>query len=138
MIALMNPRDFGLRASLIGSVLALTSCVYRLPVVTPPSQGLVRIVANAPEHYVVRVNTERVREYEVPHDGRIRVGIPAYQPSCGVYLFNVIKVGGYSDPVKTWTASISRNGSTVLNLSIRDMLRGPMDEAGYHLLKLAD
>ena len=123
---------------LIGSVLALASCAYRLPAFVPPSQELIRTAANAPEQYAVRVNTGTMTAYDVPQDGRIKVGAPPYRPSCGIYLFNAIKVGGYGDPLKKWGLLISHNGKTVRNLSLRDMQGFPTDETGYHIVKIAD
>jgi hypothetical protein len=74
------------------AVLPFAGCAYRLPPVTPASQELIHVVANASEQYAVEVNTGTVRKYEVPEDGRIKVGIPPYRRSCGVYLFDAIKV----------------------------------------------
>lgn len=115
----------------------LAGCAYRLPTIAPPSQQLVRIVANAPEQYSVQVNTGTVSDYDVPHDGRIKVAIPSYRPSCGVYLFNAIKVRGYGDPLKSWTVSVNRNGKTVRNQSLRVTQKSPTDEAGYHIMRIA-
>ena len=116
--------------------LTLTGCAYRLPGVAPPSQQLVRIVANAPEQYTVQVNTGAVTEYDVPHDGRIQIGIPSYRPSCGVYLFNAIKVRGYGDPLNRWIVSITRNGKIVRKQSLRVTQKSPTDEAGYHMMRI--
>ena len=120
----------------LSAVLTLGGCAYRLPTIAPPSRQLVRIVANAPEQYRVQVNTGTVNEYDVPHDGHIEVAIPSYRPSCGVYLFNAIKVRGYGDPLKSWTFSVMRNGKTVRRQSLRATQKSPTDDAGYHTLKI--
>lgn len=111
-------------------------CAYRLPAAAPPSHGLIRIVANAPEQYSVQVDTGSVKKYDVPHDGRITFEIPAYSRSCGVYLFNVIKVGGYGDPRNGWLVSINRNGKTIRKQSVRVAQKSPTDDAGYHIVKI--
>jgi hypothetical protein len=121
--------------SLIGSVLMFASCAYRLPAPSPPSQELIRIVANVPEQYAVQVDTGTVNEYYVPHDGRIKVGIPSYRPSCGVYLFDAIKLGGYSDPLNSWSISVNRQGKTVRKLSLRAIQKLKTDEVGYRIVK---
>lgn len=131
-------RNSARTAFLIGSALALSGCAFRLPAVVPPSQEMIRISSTAPEQYTVKVNTGTVTDFDVPHDGRLKVGVPPYRARCGVYLFNAIKVGGYGDPLKAWRLSISRNGKTVRNLSLRDMRRLPADEAGYHIVKMAN
>lgn len=136
MIATMHSRNCAVKVSLISAVLTLTGCAYRLPVVAPPSQQLIRIVSNAPEQYAVQVNTGAVTEYDVPHDGRIKIGIPSYRPSCGVYLFNAIKVRGYGDPLNGWIVSITRNGKIVRKQSLRVTQKSPTDEAGYHMVRI--
>ncbi|HYL82835.1 MAG TPA: hypothetical protein VE263_01270 [Candidatus Angelobacter sp.] len=137
MKATMHLRNWAVTVSLIGVVLALAGCAYRLPAVAPPSHGLIHIVANTPEQYSVQVNTGTVKQYEVPHDGRIAVEIPAYRPSCGVYLFNAIKVGGYSDPLNSWIVSVTRSGKMIRKQSLRVMEKSPTDEAGYHIVRIA-
>jgi hypothetical protein len=138
MMATMHLGNCATTASLICLVTTLAGCAYRLPAIAPPSQELIRIVANAPEQYTVQVNTGTVREYDVPHDGRIKVGIPSYRPSCGVYLFNAIKVGGYVDPLNSWIVSVTHNGKTVRKQSLRGTQKSPTDEAGYHIVRIAE
>lgn len=133
----MHSQNCTAKVFFISTVLMLAGCAYRMPIVVPPSQQLVSIVAAAPEQYRVQVNTETVDEYNVPHDGRIRVAIPPYRPTCGVYLFNVIKVRGYGDPLKSWTVSVNRNGTTVRKQSLRATQKSPTDGAGYHIIKIA-
>jgi hypothetical protein len=130
--------SFLVTASLVGWTLTLASCAYRLPAFTLPSQELVRIVTKKPEQYTAQVDTGRVNEYEVPPDGRVKVGIPPYRSSCGVYLFNVVKVGGYDSPLKAWSISIARNGKTVRKLSVQAVRELAADQAGYHILKIKD
>lgn len=122
--------------SLIGAVLMQAGCAYRLYVGTPPSHGLILIAAASPEQYSVQVNTGTVKQYDVPHDGRIAIDIPSYRPPCGVYLFNTIKVGWGGDPLKSWTVSIMRNGKSVRKQSLRVTQKSPTDEAGYHIVRI--
>jgi hypothetical protein len=131
--------DFRQRLALLLAVAVLppTGCAYRLPPITPASQELIHVVANASEQYAVEVNTGTVRKYDVPEDGRIKVGIPPYHRPCGVYLFDAIKVGGYADPFSVWTISITRNGKTVHKQSLRATQKSPTDDAGYHIIKIS-
>ena len=85
----------------------------------------------------MQVNTGTVKQYEVPPDGRITIEIPGYRPPCGVYLFNAIKVGGYSDPLKSWIVSVTRNGKTIRKQSLRATQKSPTDDAGYHIMRIA-
>jgi hypothetical protein len=138
MMATMHLRNSAITILLLGLVLTLTGCAYRLPAFAPPSQELVRIVASTPEKYTVQVNTGTVNNYDVPHDGRIKVGIPPYRPSCGVYLFNAVKVGGYGDPLKNWTVSVNRNGKTLRKLSLQATKKLPTDDAGYRMVRISN
>lgn len=136
-MATFHLRNCAATASLIGLVITLAGCAYHLPPAPPASQELIRIVAIAPEQYTVQVNTGTVREYDVPQDGRIKVGIPSYRSSCGVYLFDAVKVGGYGDPLKSWIVLVTHNGTTVRKQSLRVMQKSPRDEAGYHMVRIA-
>jgi hypothetical protein len=136
MMRTMHWQNCAITVALTGAVLQLTGCAYRLPPITPASEGLIHIVANAPEQYAVEVNTGTVREYAVPHDGRIQIGIPPYRLSCGVYLFDAIKVGGYGDPLNDWIVSITFNGKIIHKQSLRVTQRSPTDGAGYHIVKI--
>ena len=133
----MHLRDCAAYVSLISAVMTLAGCAYRLPTIAPPYRQPVRIVAAAPEQYTVPVNTGNVDEYAVPHDGRIEVGIPSYRPSCGVYLFNAIKVRGYGDPLKDWILTVTHDGKTIHEQSLRATLKSPTDEAGYRIVRIA-
>lgn len=72
------------------------------------------------------------------HDGRVMIAIPSYRFPCGVYLFNAVKVGGYSDPLEGWSVSVTRNGTVVRKLSVRALLTLPVGQDGYHTLNLKD
>ena len=133
----MHLRTCAANVSLISAVVTLAGCAYRLPTIAPPHRQPVRIVAAAPEQYTVQVNTGTVNEYAVPHDGLIEVGIPSYRPSCGVYLFNAIKVRGYGDPLKHWILTVTHNGKIVREQSLRATQKSPTDEAGYHIVRIA-
>src|ERR1700746_2413618 len=135
-IKTMPLRNCAIKVSLVSAVLMLAGCALRLPTATRPSQQLIRIVATAPEQYTVQVNTGTVKEYDVPHDGRIKVGIPSYRPSCRVYLFNASKVRGDGDPLNGWMVSITRNGKTVRKQSLRVTQKSLTDEAGYHIVRI--
>jgi len=139
MIARMRLRKSAVTVALIGSVLTLASCAYRLYGPIPASQELVEIVAKTPEEYAVQVDTgSSNRQYEVPRDGRVKIAVPSYRFPCGVYLFNAVKVGGYGDPLEGWSVSITRNGRTIRRLSVRDVLKLSINQDGYRILKVKD
>jgi len=115
-----------------------TGCAYRLPAGDPPSHETVRILVPSPEQYVFSVNTGSTVSYAVPANGRVTMVIPGYRPSCGVYLFDNIKVGGDEDILKVWSISIKHNGKVVRNISLRKLRSFPTDQDGYRILKIND
>ena len=135
-----TPRLKILFVSVVGwaLTLGLEGCTYRLPVISAPSQERVRVIAKSPDLYVVHVDVDHVTDYPVPVDGRVIVGIPAYRPSCGVYLFNSMKVGGADDPLGTWAITVTSGGRTLRKLSVRQMKKLTTDLDGYRLLKRSD
>jgi hypothetical protein len=134
----------GIRYLAVAGVLAfgLEGCAYRLPVITPPSQERVRIIAKSPDRYVVRVDVGHITDYLVPADGRIAVGIPASRPGCGIYLFNAIKVGRIvgriDDPLRRWAVAVTSGSTTVRKLSLKQMKKLITDSDGYRLLEVQD
>src|SRR6476620_11844455 len=75
-----------------------TGCAYALQPVILPSQYRLKVAANTPTRYSVRLRVPTPHEYPVPADGRVTLDIPAYRPGCKVYIFGGIKIGGASDP----------------------------------------
>ena len=73
-------------------------------------------------------------KYEVPHDGAVEIGIPAYR-SCGVYLFNIVKLRSENEPFKTWNIVLSHQGKVVRKLSLAQLRQLPTDAGGYHLMR---
>jgi hypothetical protein len=114
-----------------------TGCAYRLYRMVPSSQERIKIIASAPQDYVISVDTGKAEELQVPTDGRVDISIPSYRPTCGIYLFNEIKVGGGVDRSNNWYVSASRAGNPVRRLSLRQIRKLPVDESGYHLLQLS-
>ena len=130
--------------------LGLESCVYRT-YSHPASRERVRLIGRSPDVSVVRVDTsysvrhrsgiqqfDRVTDYQVPADGRVVVGIPAYRPNCDVYLFNWIKLWGGDGPVESWAISVTSGGRAVRRLPIKHVKKLRTDSDGYRLLRLSD
>jgi hypothetical protein len=111
-------------------------CAYVLYVPTPPSQERVKIIGKSPDRYVVHLDVGQILDYQVPPDGRVTVAVPAFSPSCGIYLFNLVKVGGGDDPLGTWNVTVSYGGNTLRKLSVKQMRKLPTDVDGYRLLRV--
>ena len=128
----------------------LEGCMYRI-LWHDASREKIRVVGNAPELHVVHVDTsysvrnrygmqqfDRVTDYQVPADGRVVVGIPAYRPNCDVYLFNWIKLWGGDGPEESWAISVTSGGRTIRRLPVKHVKKLRTDSDGYRLLKLPD
>jgi hypothetical protein len=116
----------------------LQGCAFRLPGLTPPSAERLRIMATAPEMYAVHLETHQATDLPVPPDGRLTVTIPSYRATCGVYLFNSIKLKGENDPLRSWSISVKRSGKTVRKLSVRQLRKLPVDSDGYRLVRIRE
>src|ERR1017187_1657155 len=108
------------------SALGSSGCVYRLAPPAPPFQQRLRIIANAPERYTVRVQSN---DYTVPADGLVVFKMGMAQ-GCSVYLFNRIPIRGTPSPTKEKSISIMIGASLVQRLSIRDISTLPTDSDG--------
>jgi hypothetical protein len=116
-------------------LLILSGCAYRLPPYLPPSQERIRVAASAPEHYVLTADFGGATTYNVPHDGRVLIGVPGYR-TCGVYLFNAVKIRGENQPLSDWSVALLRNGKVVRKLSLNRVRELPIDQADYHVLSV--
>ena len=114
--------------------LTLPGCAYRLPAARLPSQQRLRVVANSPEHYVLRLRIRESHEYRVPSDGRVTLDIPGYRAACSVYLFGVIRVQRGASPFTARTMDVLVGGKIVRRLSLKGIAALPADGEGYHLL----
>src|SRR5690242_16648833 len=91
------------RGTLLGSLAVVLSvgvagCAYRLPAPMLPSVYRVRVVADSPDRYTVRLRVVDRHEYEVPPDGRLNIAVPAYRAGCSVYLFDKIRISSGANP----------------------------------------
>jgi len=113
-------------------ILGLAGCAYRMaaPLVTRSQQRL-RIVADAPERYEVRVQSS---DYHVPSDGRLMFKIQMVHRGCSVYLFDLIPLRKVADPAKEKIVSITLRGVPLRELSSRDLDKLQLDSEGYRQL----
>jgi hypothetical protein len=111
-------------------------CAYTLPVPSPPFQERVRLVTETPERYIVRVESERRVDYQVPTDGRMVLSIPSYRRGCTVYLFSLVKVSDGKDPLRSLQIEVSTGGQTIRKLSVRQLMKLPTDSDGYRLVRV--
>jgi len=84
----------------------------------------------------MQVDAGHRTDYQVSADGRVVIGIPSNRPTCGVYLFDWIKVSGGSDPSGAWMVTVSSGGKALKKVTVKQVRELPRDSEGYHLLNV--
>lgn len=111
----------------------LCGCVTALHPYNQPSKEKLRLQSAMPEQYTVRVaeNTD----FQVAPDGRVIVDVPQLERGCATYLFGVMKVKDSSSE-DVPAIHLKKGGRTVRKLSLNDIAKLPVDDEGYHLVKV--
>jgi hypothetical protein len=73
--------------------------------------------------------------HPVAADGRVIVDVPRLQRGCDTYLFDIIKIADGS-PYNLRVIQLKRSDRVVSKLSLNDIGKLPLDEEGYHVLKV--
>lgn len=111
----------------------LCGCVTALHPYNQPLQEKLRLQSAMPQQYTVCVaeNTD----YQVAPDGRVIVDVPRLERGCATYLFGVVKVNDSSSE-DVPAIHLKKEGRTVRKLSWNDIAKLPVDDEGYHLVKV--
>jgi hypothetical protein len=99
-----------------------------------PSQHRLRVVANSPEAYVVRLRINEPHNYQVPADGRVMLDAPGHRAGCSVYLFDKFRIQSGANPFTARTIDLLAGGKVTRQLSLKEISALPVDAEGYHLL----
>jgi len=113
---------------------SLGGCAYRLHPPSLPYQQHLKVVADAPETYVLRLRVRESIDYKTPQDGRVTFEIPAYRAGCSVYLFDKIRVRSGGNPYTAKTVDVIGAGEVMQHLSLKEIAASPIDGQGNHLL----
>lgn len=111
----------------------LAGCVYALRPYNQPSQEKIRVQSPVPQKYTLQV--ANTTNYPVAADGRVTIDVPQLQRGCATYLFGVVKVKDGS-PYNFPAIHLNISGRTIRKLSLNDLAKLPVDEQGYHLVKV--
>jgi hypothetical protein len=117
--------------------IASAACAYRLPPAVPPSQYRIKLVANAPDRYNLRLRVHEPRDYAVPADGRVTLAVPAYRAGCSVYLFDKLRVRSGLNPFTKKTVDVLMGGKMVRQLSLKEIAALPTDADRNHVLGIS-
>jgi hypothetical protein len=108
-----------------------------MPAAAAPSLPGLRLAADSPRRYAVRLETGGIEDYPVPADGQLRLEVPGFRRRCQVYLFDWIRIGGGADRLKTWRIEVPAGGKPVRSPPLSKVLRLPLDQHRDHVLRLA-
>ena len=120
------------------SVVLLCGCAYSLHPYNTPNVQSVKIVANDPQQYIVRVDDKlgnEQKDYPVGADGSVSFSVPRLPNGCATYLFGVIKVAD-NQPEEVKAILLTKDGQTVQKLSLNDVPNLPADPNGVRELKV--
>lgn len=111
----------------------LGGCVYALRPYNQPSQQKVRVLSPVPQKYNLQVAD--TTNYPIAADGRVIIDVPQLERGCATYLFGVVKVKDGS-PYDLPAIHLNIDGRTIRKLSLNELAKLPVDEEGYHLVKV--
>jgi hypothetical protein len=100
----------------------------------PPFQQRLRIVANAPQEYTVRVQST---DYFLPSDGRVEFKVGGMS-GCSVYLFGRIPIRRAPNPTKEKIISIMNGTARLQMLSLHDLATLPRDGEGVPQIAISN
>lgn len=132
MPAVTQPR---LPTLLLVPALCLSSCIYVLQPSNPPYDARLRIRADEPGDYLIRVADETTNEYAVASNGEVRFQIPPLGRGCTVRLFGAIPIQDHG-PHHREAVSVLRGGKIVKRLSMARIEKLPLSADGFRELDL--
>ena len=119
-------------------VASLCGCTYSLHPSNTPSEQSLKIVSEAPQKYLVRVDGspgDEHKDYPVGSDGIVRFRVPQLPRGCAVRLFGVIKVAdNKSEDVRA--IQLIKDGKTVRKLSLNDITKLPVGTNGVREVRI--
>jgi hypothetical protein len=111
----------------------LSGCVNVLRPYNQPSQEKLRIQSSIVREYTVFV-ADKIVYQQVSADARVTIDVPRLERGCATYLLG-IKVKD-SSCYDVPAIHIRNQNSTIRNLSLNQLHKLPLDDQGYHLLKV--
>ena len=118
----------------LGAVLTLSGCVLALPTYNRPSQEKVLVRGRTQGAYSIHIDTEDGGDFPVSPDGRVLLDVPTLPRFCSLIFLVFPLTDGRPESQKVF--QVLRDGHVVKTLSLRQLRRLRVDEAGYHRLEL--
>ena len=117
------------------ATLTASGCVLALPVYNDPFSEKVLVLAPEPSRYVVLIEgSGQESGVPVPEDGRLVLEFPVLPRECSTFLFGV-RIKDRSVQGRDLVHFV-RDGSVVKKVSVNYLRRRPVNEMGYHRVRL--
>lgn len=115
-------------------LLTLAGCALALPGYNEPFDEKLAVLSSSPQVVEIRIAGSQQESTRVPTDGRVVLHFPVLPRECSTYLLGV-RVKDRSVEARKIVEFV-RDGRVIRRMSVRDLRRLPVDQAGYHGLKL--
>lgn len=111
-------------------VLVATGCALALPYYNAPFSEKVLVIAPDPSAFQIQIEGSGQDPVSVPPDGRLVLEFPVLPRECSTFLLGM-KVKDRSVEARK-IIEVLRDGRVVRRLSVNQLRRRPVDEAGFH------
>jgi hypothetical protein len=114
-----------------------SGCVYALQMSNEPTHVKLRVQSSQAERHAVRVALDQPVDYPVAPDGRVEFTVPRFHHGCDVYVLGFIKTrDGSAESVRV--VEVRRAERVLRKLSLSQIAKLPIDDAGYSLVRIGD
>ncbi|MDQ2677053.1 MAG: hypothetical protein M3Y34_09615 [Actinomycetota bacterium] len=120
-------------SALFLAAVMVSGCVLALPTYNDPFSEKVLVMAPEPSRFEVQIEGSG-EGFPVPEDGRLVLEFPVLPRECSTYLFGV-KIKDRSVEGRDLVHFV-RDGRVVKKLSVKQLRRRPLDDLGYHKVRL--
>jgi len=121
-------------AALLGAALVANGCVLALPGYNSPFTEKMIVLAEDPSAISVQIEDGGQGALPVAEDGRLVLEFPVLPRECSTYLLGVRLKDRSVEARKI--IQLVRDGRVVKMLSVNQLRRLPIDEQGFHKVRL--
>jgi hypothetical protein len=121
-------------AALLGAAILASGCALALPGYNTPFSEKIVVLAPDPSAISVQIEDSGQGSLSVVEDGRVVVEFPVLPRECSTYLLGVRLRDRSVEARKI--IHLVRDGRIVRKLSVNQLRRLPLDQQGFHRLRV--